>query len=118
MNTVYICTVEGYGNRYFIFRNSEALRYKGFCISAYEAGLEQGTGDYNEGYQAGYVDGTINGQNVDEIVGNGISGFFEGMKGFFEPFLLVGIGDLTISNMLYLGMFLAFIVFIVKLIRG
>lgn len=96
----------------------ESAGYETGYDEGYQAGLEQGTGSYNEGYQAGYADGIINGQSVNEIVGNGISGFFEGMKEFFEPFLLVGIGDLTIANMFYLGMFLAFIVFIVKLIRG
>lgn len=96
----------------------ESAGYENGYDEGYQAGLELGTGSYNEGYQAGFADGTINGQNVDEIVGNGISGFFEGMKAFFEPFLLVGIGDLTIANMFYLGLFLAFIVFIVKLIRG
>lgn len=100
------------------YEAGETAGYESGYDEGYQAGLEQGTGSYNEGYQAGYADGIINGQNVDEIVGNGISGFFEGMKEFFEPFLLVGIGDLTIANMFYLGLFLAFIVFIVKLIRG
>ncbi len=96
----------------------ESAGYEIGYDEGYQAGLDQGTGSYNEGYQAGYADGTINGQNVDEIVNNGISGFFEGLSTFFSPFFSIGIGNLTVSTVLEVVIFAFFILLIVKIIRG
>lgn len=84
---------------------------------AYEAG-------YNYGLEVKYADtdlyalGFAKGQEVNSYVPNAIRGFFEGMQGFFAPFLSIGIGNLTLYTLLGFMLFGFVLMAIVKIIRG
>ena len=67
-----------------------------------------------EAYQEGYADG----QATNELVGNTIEGFFNGLTNFFGPFLSIGIGGFTLFNLLGILVTTFIIIIILKIIRG
>lgn len=118
---------EGYFDGY------EQGRDDGYSIG-YRDGYESVNPDtlYNEAYEAGYNAGLevqysdtdlyalgfAKGQEVNTYVPNAIKGFFEGMQGFFAPFLSIGIGNLTLYTLLGFMLFGFVLMAIVKIIRG
>lgn len=108
-------------------------RDDGYSIG-YRDGFESVNPDilYNEAYEAGYnyglevqfadtdlyALGFAKGQEVNTYVPNAIKGFFEGMQGFFAPFLSIGIGNLTLYTLLGFMLFGFVLMAIVKIIRG
>lgn len=87
--------------------------------SSYEQGYNKG---YDDGVNATYSDaynlGFQRGQNTDSIVGYAIGGFFEGMQGFFGPFLSIGVGSFTLANLLGILVIAFIVIIIVKVVRG
>ena len=87
--------------------------------SSYEQGYAQGKRDginlaRPEAYQEGYTDG----QATNELVGNTIEGFFNGLTNFFGPFLSIGIGEFTLFNLLGVLVTTFIVLIILKIIRG
>lgn len=67
---------------------------------------------YDEGYTDGYNDGVIYGQQSADIAESAIEGFFNGITGFVNTFLDIGVGAVTLRNVvavLSVGLFVAFI---------
>ena len=69
-------------------------------------------------YQDGYNDGLEDGTNNNELVGNAIEGFFDGLVAFMTLILDIGIGVLTIRNLVGVCVITLLIVTIIKIIRG
>lgn len=95
--------------------------FDGYLLG-YQDGLEQGDYDgYNRGYQNGYNSGRINGQSdavIFDSFGSIFDDIFSGLGGFFESFFDIGIGEVTIGNMLSLCVTAFIIMLVVKIIRG
>lgn len=86
---------------------------------AYSKGYDEGKADgvkqnsdavYNYAYNKGLEDG--------ELVGNAINGFYDGLVGFFRPFLSLGFGDLTLFSLLSVIVIVSATILIIKLLRG
>lgn len=81
----------------------------------YDKGYQEGSeATYSEAYNLGYA----RGQNTENIVGNALSGFFTGMQNFFFPFLQIGIGSFTLSNLLGIIATVFIVIIILKIVRG
>lgn len=74
----------------------------------------QNTTDSEYWYNAGYLAG----QNTNGIVEEGITGFFDSMVGFTEPFLNIGIGSLRVYTVLALLIIGGLALIFIKLTRG
>lgn len=92
---------------------------------------DQGKGDgYQEGYNYGldvgakldneavYQAGINKGQEQAQLVPNAINGFFDAILGFFQPFLSIGIGSLTLYSLLGVLVIVVVCILIIKITRG
>ena len=96
----------------------------------YDKGYAQGVADTKDGIHDGdykyteedlkrYYDiGYLAGQDTNGIVNDGISGFFSALGGFFEPFMTIGIGNLTVYSLLGLMIIACVVVVIIKIAKG
>lgn len=79
-------------------------------------------GTYDEGYDNGYNDGYDNGydeaMNTADALGGAFEGFFNGMANFMDIFMDVGIGALTIRNMVGLCVIAVLVMVVIKVVRG
>lgn len=74
--------------------------------------------NYNSGYAAGFAKGTVKGQNDAKALEKGVSGFFDGLSGFFTPFLNLGFGSITIASLLGVVVIVFLVSLIFKLLKG
>lgn len=94
---------------------------------AYQNGYNTG---YNDGFYEGYQDGIsdtvedaynkgfTDGQDSTNIPSLALTGFFTGLTNFFAPFFSIGIGSLTIGNMLFLLIATFIAIMIARIIWG
>ena len=74
--------------------------------------------DSSFGYDSGYEDGYNDGMDTSEALGGAFEGFFNGMANFMDTFMDVGIGALTIRNMVGLCVIAVLVMVVIKVVRG
>ena len=82
---------------------------------AYRLGYESGVSD---GSSKAYTEGFAAGQDSNLIAGTAINGFFNGLSNFFQPFFAMGIGNITVYNMIALALIALLAVIIIKMLGG
>lgn len=87
--------------------------------NAYSEGLQTGLSQGRiEGYEDGYEQGLADGSESENVLKNGFEGFFNGMANFMNVFMDVGIGELTIRNMVGLCVIAVLVIAVIKVVRG
>lgn len=105
-----------------LYNNAYDKGYEDGVLMGVEAGKELCRSDHpnlvdSEQLKNYYNIGYLAGQDTNGIVNNGISGFFSGVTSFFEPFMTIGIGNLTVYSMIALAVIVALVVIIIKVVN-
>lgn len=113
----------GYENGYNEgLKHANELEYsKGYAqgVADTKDGMHNGDYKYTEEDLRRYYDiGYLAGQDTNGIVNEGINGFFSALGGFFEPFMSIGVGSLTLYSCLGLLLITAVVVLLFKIARG
>ena len=95
-------------------KNEEFLR--GYNEGKQEGIRESGLADSQKDYW--YNVGYLAGQQTNDIVENGIGGFWDAMQGFISPFLSIGVGSLTVGTVLAIVLICGLAFVIIRMTRG
>lgn len=84
------------------------------CEEYYKTQYIYNSDDLENYYNIGYLAG----QDTNQIVENGISGFFNSVTGFFDPVFSIGIGNITVLSLVGIAIIVCSALLIIKVVKG